>query len=283
MKIAVTYDNGNVFEHFGKTESFKVYEVSEGQVVSSEIVNPNCEGHEAVAGFLAENDIVAVICGGMGEGALNACMAAGITVFSGQEGSADEAVEKLLRGELTNAGANCDCGGNCGDGCGNCGGGCGGCGGGCGGGQLQPLFEGKNVMKKVSVHYRGTFNDGKVFDSSYDREEPLNFICGVGMMIPGFDKAVAEMNVGDKVDIHLMPEEAYGEKDEQAIFTVNLSDLPGAENLNVGERVLLSNPMGQQFPVEVAAKDETTITFDANHELAGVELNFLIELLAVED
>ena len=71
-------------------------------------------------------------------------------------------------------------------------------------------MEGKNVGKTCRTHYRGTFNDGTQFDSSYDRGEPLEFICGVGQMIRGFDAAVAEMEVGEKVNIHLMPEEAYG-------------------------------------------------------------------------
>mgnify|MGYP005861296545 CR=1 FL=1 len=80
-------------------------------------------------------------------------------------------------------------------------------------------IEGKNVGKKCRTHYRGTFNDGTQFDSSYDRGEPLEFTCGAGMMIQGFDKAVATMNVGDVIDVHLMPEEAYGEADPRAFIT----------------------------------------------------------------
>ena len=72
------------------------------------------------------------------------------------------------------------------------------------------ILEGKNAGRTVRVHYRGTFNDGTQFDSSYDRGEPLEFICGAGMMISGFDKAVVDMETGQAVDIHLMPEEAYG-------------------------------------------------------------------------
>lgn len=140
-----------------------------------------------------------------------------------------------------------------------------------------------NLNKKCKVHYTGTFNDGSKFDSSYDRGEPLEFVCGAGMMIQGFDAAVENMEVGEIKDIHLMPEEAYGMPDPSNIFTLALEQLPGAEDLSVGEKVYLSNSAGQPFPVVVNAKDETTITFDANHEMAGKELNFKIELVEVEE
>ncbi len=145
----------------------------------------------------------------------------------------------------------------------------------------MPTFEGKNVGKTCRAHYRGTFNDGTQFDSSYDRGEPLEFICGAGMMIKGFDAAVANMEVGEKVDIHLMPEEAYGMPDENAIFTVEIANLPGSEGLVVDQQVYLQDPSGRPFPVKVVAKDENSITFDANHEMAGKELNFTIELVEV--
>ena len=142
-------------------------------------------------------------------------------------------------------------------------------------------MKGKNVGKKVRTHYRGTFNDGTQFDSSYDRGEPLEFICGTGMMIPGFDAAVAGMEVGETVQVHLMPSEAYGEADPNAIFTVEISQLPGSEELIVGQQVYLQNAYGQPVPVKVAAKDDKTVTFDANHEMAGKELNFTIELVEI--
>ena len=138
-----------------------------------------------------------------------------------------------------------------------------------------------NEHKKCKVQYTGTFNDGTKFDSSYDRGEPLEFVCGAGMMIKGFDEAVKDMEVGQIVDVHLMPEEAYGMPNPENVFTLEISQLPGSEGLSVGERVYLSNAAGQPFPVSVAAKDETTITFDANHEMAGKELNFKIELVEV--
>lgn len=285
MKIAVTYENGNIFQHFGHTESFKVYEVREGEILNSQVVGSNGSGHGALAGMLAGNEIDVLICGGIGGGAMAALDEAGIRVFAGNQGSADEAVAAFLRGELTNSGVNCDHhshegGHSCGShGCGGHeeGHACGGCGGGCGGHRM----EGKNVGKTCKVHYRGTFNDGTQFDASYDRGEPLEFVCGAGQMIPGFDAAVANMELGQAIDIHLMPEEAYGQPNPAAIFTVELAALPGAEECSVGQQVYLYNDMGQPVPVMVAAKDDTTITFDANHEMAGKELNFHIELVEV--
>ena len=291
MKIAATYDNGNIFQHFGKTEFFKVYEVEDNKVVSSEVIGSNGTGHGALAGLLAEQGISVLICGGIGGGAQSALAEAGIELCSGAQGDADTAVDAYLKGELVSTGVNCDNhhhedGHSCGshENGHSCGGhedghSCGGCGGGCG---SQPSITGPNVGKTCRTHYRGTFNDGTQFDSSYDRGEPLEFICGAGQMIKGFDAAVANMEVGQVVDVHLMPEEAYGMPNPDAIFTLEIEQLPGAEDLTVGQQVYLSNQYGQPFPVKVNAKDEKTITFDANHEMAGKELNFRIELVEVK-
>ncbi len=291
MKIAATYDNGNIFQHFGKTEFFKVYEVEDNKVISSEVIGSNGTGHGALAGLLAEQGISVLICGGIGGGAQSALAEAGIELCSGAQGDADTAVDAYLKGELVSTGVNCDHhhhedGHSCGshENGHSCGGhedghSCGGCGGGCG---SQPSITGPNVGKTCRTHYRGTFNDGTQFDSSYDRGEPLEFICGAGQMIKGFDAAVANMEVGQVVDVHLMPEEAYGMPNPDAIFTLEIEQLPGAEDLTVGQQVYLSNQYGQPFPVKVNAKDEKTITFDANHEMAGKELNFRIELVEVK-
>ena len=287
MKIAVTYDNGNVFQHFGRTEFFKVYEVEDNKVISSEVIGSNGVGHGALAGLLSEQSVDVLICGGIGGGAQAALAEAGVELCAGAEGDADQAVEAYLKGELVSTGANCDhhhhedghsCGDHeeghsCGSGCGES------CDGGCG---SQPALTGRNVGKTCRTHYRGTFNDGTQFDSSYDRGEPLEFVCGAGQMIRGFDAAVADMEVGQTVDVHLMPEEAYGMPDPNAVFTVEIAQLPGAEELEAGQQVYLTNQFGQPFPVKVTAKDETTITFDANHEMAGKELNFRIELVEVK-
>lgn len=131
-----------------------------------------------------------------------------------------------------------------------------------------------NEGKTCRVHYTGTFNDGTKFDSSLDRGEPLEFVCGAGMMIKGFDEAVMDMEVGQTIDIHLMP-------DPENMLTAEIEQLPGSENLEVGQKVYLSDSMGRPIPVVVAAKDEKTITLDANHEMAGKELNFNITLVEV--
>ena len=282
MKIAVTFENGEVFQHFGHTETFKLYEVEAGQVVSSEVVATNGSGHEALADFLSDLSVNVLLCGGIGDGAQAALSSAGIEICSGAEGDADAAVKAYLNGELESAGVNCDHHHDHGEeeGCGShCGGGCSGCGGGC---HSMPSIEGPNVGRLCKTHYRGTLNDGTVFDSSYDRGEPLEFICGMGMMIRGYDEAVATMEVGQCVDIHLTPDQAYGYADPRAIFTVEIAQLPGSENLQVGENVALYTTSGQPMPVKVTARDETTITFDAHHELAGQELNFHIELVEVQ-
>lgn len=285
MKIAVAYDNGKIFQHFGKTEFFKIYEVEEGRVISSEVIGSNGAGHGALAGLLADQAVDVLICGGIGGGAQAALEEAGVELCAGAEGDTDQAVEAYLKGELVSSGANCDHHHEEGHSCGDheeghsCGGGCGdSCGGGCG---ARTAITGRNVGKTCRTHYRGTFNDGTQFDSSYDRGEPLEFVCGAGQMIRGFDAAVADMEVGQVVDVHLMPEEAYGMPDPNAIFTLEIAQLPGSENLEVGQQVYLSNQYGQPFPVKVTAKDETTITFDANHEMAGKEMNFRIELVEV--
>lgn len=309
MKIAVTYDNGNVFQHFGRTEQFKIYDVENGKIVSSEVIGNDGLGHGALAGLLANNAINVLICGGLGGGAMNALTSAGIEVVAGATGNTDAAVEAYLKGELVSSGANCDHHDHhhgedhvCGDhGCGHhdehneggcCGhhdeqdeGGCCGSGsdcGSCGGcGDIKIILEGPNAGRIVRVHYEGTLNDGTKFDSSYDRGEPLEFMCGAGMMIAGFDKAVVDMAIGEVKNIHLMPEEAYGERDPEAILKIQQDWMPGCEKLNVGERVYLTNPVGQPFPATVIDKDEFTITFDANHEMAGKELNFKIELVEI--
>ena len=100
MKIAVTYENGQVFQHFGHTEQFKLYDVENGAVVSSRVVDTNGSGHGALAGFLREHGVEALICGGIGGGARNALTQAGITLCPGAAGDADGAVAALLAGTL---------------------------------------------------------------------------------------------------------------------------------------------------------------------------------------
>lgn len=100
MKIAVTYENGQIFQHFGHTEQFKVYEVGEGKILSSQVVDTNGNGHGALAGFLQQYEVEVLICGGIGMGAQTALAQAGIRLFGGVSGDADAAVEALLKETL---------------------------------------------------------------------------------------------------------------------------------------------------------------------------------------
>lgn len=100
MKIAVTYDNGNIFQHFGKTQQFKIYEIEEGKILNSEIVDTNGTGHGALAVFLKALRVKVLICGGIGAGAQNALADAKIELFGGVSGSADEAAEAYAKGDL---------------------------------------------------------------------------------------------------------------------------------------------------------------------------------------
>lgn len=100
MKIAVTYENGEIFQHFGHTEQFKVYEVEGNKIISSQVVSTNGRGHGALAGVLRDLQADALICGGIGGGAQMALAEAGIKLYGGVSGSADEAVEALLTGGL---------------------------------------------------------------------------------------------------------------------------------------------------------------------------------------
>ncbi|HIT08475.1 MAG TPA: NifB/NifX family molybdenum-iron cluster-binding protein [Candidatus Merdivicinus faecavium] len=100
MKIAVTYENGQVFQHFGHTAQFKLYEVEDGKVVRQEVADTNGSGHGALAGFLTARGVDTLICGGIGGGAQTALAQAGIRLYGGVSGSADEAVAALLAGTL---------------------------------------------------------------------------------------------------------------------------------------------------------------------------------------
>lgn len=100
MKIAVTYENGNVFQHFGHTEQFKIYTVEEGKITSAQVVDTNGSGHGALAGFLNTYGVEVLICGGIGAGAKNALAEMGIQLYAGACGDADAQVESFLAGSL---------------------------------------------------------------------------------------------------------------------------------------------------------------------------------------
>ncbi len=100
MRIAVTYAEGEIFQHFGHTQQFKIYDVENGSIIASQVVDTNGHGHGALAGFLSGRNVDTLICGGIGGGARMALAAAGIRLFGGVSGDADEAVDALLAGQL---------------------------------------------------------------------------------------------------------------------------------------------------------------------------------------
>ena len=109
MKIAVTYENGQIFQHFGHTEQFKIYTIEQGEIASSEVVDTNGSGHGALAGFLQALGADILICGGIGGGAQMALASAGIQLYGGVSGSCDEAVKALLANKLSfNPEVRCD-------------------------------------------------------------------------------------------------------------------------------------------------------------------------------
>lgn len=134
MKIAVTYENGNVFPHFGHTEQFKVYDVEDGKVTGTQVVETKGSGHGALAGMLSGLEVDTLICGGIGAGAQIALAEAGIRLYGGVSGNTDEAVDALLAGNLAfDPDAHCDhhghdhdhgCGHHCGEDKHGCGGPC---------------------------------------------------------------------------------------------------------------------------------------------------------------
>lgn len=134
--------------------------------------------------------------------------------------------------------------------------------------------------QKVKIHYTGTLDDGTKFDSSVGRD-PLEFEMGAGMVIPGFEKGVADMAVGEKKTIHIPSVEAYGEVRTEMIMQFERSQLPEGLEPEVGMDLQMQGPQGQAIPVQITDVAETTITIDANHPLAGQNLNFELELVEI--
>ncbi len=133
---------------------------------------------------------------------------------------------------------------------------------------------------KVKVHYTGKLTDGTIFDSSRDRE-PLEFEVGGGQMIAGFDKAVDGMKVRESKVAKFSCAEGYGEKNQDMVFTVPKDQLPEDLKPEEGQQLSMQHPSGQQIPVVVTKVEENEIVIDANHPLAGKELEFEIELVEI--
>ena len=133
----------------------------------------------------------------------------------------------------------------------------------------------------VKIHYTGTLDDGTQFDSSQGRD-PLEFEVGSGQVIPGFDKAVEGMTVGDSKSVRIEADDAYGPRHEQLIQQVERSVLPDDLNPETGMALQSSSPDGQVTQFMVTEVTDETITVDANHPLAGHALSFDIELVDIK-
>ncbi|WP_346893750.1 peptidylprolyl isomerase [uncultured Roseibium sp.] len=132
----------------------------------------------------------------------------------------------------------------------------------------------------VSIHYKGTLEDGSVFDSSEGRD-PLQFTVGTGQIIPGLDNAIPGMKVGDEKTVHVPADKAYGPVQPQARQPVPRDQFPPDIPLEVGRQLQVQTQDGQTLPVVIAEIGEDDVILDANHPLAGKDLTFAISLVAI--
>lgn len=132
----------------------------------------------------------------------------------------------------------------------------------------------------VRVHYTGTFDDGTVFDTSVERE-PLQFTVGAGMVIAGFDNAVTGMEPGQKKTVNIPAEQAYGPRSEELVAEIGRDRLPADLEIEIGQQLQVGLADGDQAVVMIVDVSETTVTLDANHPMAGMDLNFELELIEI--
>lgn len=132
----------------------------------------------------------------------------------------------------------------------------------------------------VKVHYTGTLEDGSVFDSS-DGHPPLEFKIGGGMVIPGFDAAVAGMEPGEKKSVLIPAEQAYGEHNSELVMTIPREHVPEDLKPEIGMRLEMGGPGGELIQVVVLEENDDHVVLDANPPLAGQDLNFALELVSI--
>lgn len=133
--------------------------------------------------------------------------------------------------------------------------------------------------KTVKVHYKGTLEDGSVFDSSEGRD-PIQFEMGSGVLLPGFENTVAEMKVDETRTVNIPCKEAYGDVNDEMVGEIPRSNLPDDIDPEVGMVLSMQSPDGE-MPVRVVAVDEENLTLDANHPLAGKNLTFELTLVEI--
>lgn len=141
---------------------------------------------------------------------------------------------------------------------------------------MQTIEKGKVVQ----VHYKGTLQNGEVFDSSQGGE-PLEVAVGQGQLIRGFEDALMGMTVHEKKVFTLTPDEAYGPRDEEAKRTFSRSEVPADLEVEKGQMVAVTTPQGEQIPAKVVQVDDEGLTIDFNHPLAGETLTFEIEVVGI--
>lgn len=132
----------------------------------------------------------------------------------------------------------------------------------------------------VHFHYTGTLADGSVFDSSQGRE-PLGFTLGSGQIIPGLDAAIAGMAPGETKTVTIPADQAYGAHDPAGLQVIPRAQIPAHVPTDPGTRLQMQTPDGRALPVVVVAADDEGVTLDANHPLAGQDLTFAVEIVAV--
>jgi len=138
------------------------------------------------------------------------------------------------------------------------------------------------VGSKVTLNYRGLFEDGQEFDSSYDRGEPYTFEVGSRAVIPGFDEGVVGMEVGQKKTITVQPQDGYGEVVEEKVQSIPKDKFPMGFEFKTGAFVAGEDPSGNKFSARILEEGLSDVTLDFNHPLAGKVISFEVELLEID-
>ncbi len=136
--------------------------------------------------------------------------------------------------------------------------------------------------KYVVIDYKGSFENGDVFDTSVGAQ-PLEFQSGLGMMIPGIEKAVIDMNIGEEKNVVILPADGYGDYDKTLMHEFPIEEIRQSFEPEVGMRVMVEMGNGRSVPAEISSITENNVIFDMNHPLAGKTLNFWVKLLEVND
>lgn len=134
---------------------------------------------------------------------------------------------------------------------------------------------------KIKVHYTGTFDDGEVFDSSRQAQEPFEFEVGAGQVIPGFENALVGMKAGEIKQVRLTEDEAYGPYNQEMVFDADPNQFEEGLSPEVGQQFQTQMQDGTPLLLTVKAVSEEKITLDANHPMAGKALNFDLEVIEV--